>query len=151
MATSKNSKTNKTTEFAQAADHLNSAAKEMRTAVGHQFSAVGEAMAARLNQAKKSAMKQRDDAQRGLSGLVKAAEAQLKKAETQLVKAGHAVSVWNRTSSKADPLARIGAEVVTDKAAMTTPATTQTNDETALAVSSRISTLASRTSARMIS
>jgi 3-hydroxyisobutyrate dehydrogenase len=36
----------------------------------------------------------------------------------RLVKAGHGLSVWNRTSSKADPLAQIGAEVVTDKAAM---------------------------------
>ncbi len=36
----------------------------------------------------------------------------------RLVKAGHGLSVWNRTASKADPLARIGAEVVTDKAAM---------------------------------
>jgi 3-hydroxyisobutyrate dehydrogenase len=36
----------------------------------------------------------------------------------RLVKAGHAVSVWNRTASKADPLAQIGAEVVIDKAAM---------------------------------
>ncbi len=36
----------------------------------------------------------------------------------RLVKAGHALSVWNRTASKADPLAQIGAEVVTDKAAM---------------------------------
>src|SRR5260370_33064020 len=34
------------------------------------------------------------------------------------VKAGHGLSVWNRTASKADPLAQIGAEVVTDKAAM---------------------------------
>ena len=36
----------------------------------------------------------------------------------RLVKAGHGISVWNRTASKADPLAKIGAEVVTDKAAM---------------------------------
>jgi 3-hydroxyisobutyrate dehydrogenase len=36
----------------------------------------------------------------------------------RLVKAGHALSVWNRTASKADPLAQIGAEVVTDKTAM---------------------------------
>ena len=36
----------------------------------------------------------------------------------RLLKAGHAVSVWNRTASKADPLAALGAEVVTDKAAM---------------------------------
>ncbi|TAJ37309.1 MAG: NAD(P)-dependent oxidoreductase [Reyranella sp.] len=36
----------------------------------------------------------------------------------RLVKAGHGVSVWNRTASKADPLAQIGAEVVTDKTAM---------------------------------
>jgi 3-hydroxyisobutyrate dehydrogenase len=36
----------------------------------------------------------------------------------RLVKAGHEISVWNRTASKADPLAKIGAEVVTDKAAM---------------------------------
>jgi 3-hydroxyisobutyrate dehydrogenase len=36
----------------------------------------------------------------------------------RLVKAGHGISVWNRTASKADPLAQIGAEVVTDKAAM---------------------------------
>ncbi|HZP99336.1 MAG TPA: NAD(P)-dependent oxidoreductase [Reyranella sp.] len=36
----------------------------------------------------------------------------------RLIKAGHKLSVWNRTSSKADPLARIGAEVVTDKTAM---------------------------------
>ena len=36
----------------------------------------------------------------------------------RLVKAGHGLSVWNRTVSKADPLAQIGAEVVTDKAAM---------------------------------
>ena len=36
----------------------------------------------------------------------------------RLVKAGHPLSVWNRTASKADPLAQIGAEVVTDKAAM---------------------------------
>src|SRR6476660_9300491 len=36
----------------------------------------------------------------------------------RLVKAGHGVSVWNRTASKADPLAQIGAEVVTDKMAM---------------------------------
>ncbi len=36
----------------------------------------------------------------------------------RLVKAGHRLSVWNRTASKADPLAQIGAEVVTDKAAM---------------------------------
>ena len=30
----------------------------------------------------------------------------------RLVKAGHELSVWNRTASKADPLAQIGAEVV---------------------------------------
>ena len=36
----------------------------------------------------------------------------------RLVKAGHGLSVWNRTASKADPLAKIGAEVVTDKSAM---------------------------------
>ncbi len=36
----------------------------------------------------------------------------------RLVKAGHRLSVWNRTASKADPLAQIGAEVVTDKTAM---------------------------------
>jgi 3-hydroxyisobutyrate dehydrogenase len=36
----------------------------------------------------------------------------------RLVKAGHELSVWNRTASKADPLAQIGAEVVTDKTAM---------------------------------
>jgi len=36
----------------------------------------------------------------------------------RLVKAGHRLSVWNRTASKADPLAKIGAEVVTDKTAM---------------------------------
>lgn len=36
----------------------------------------------------------------------------------RLLKAGHQLSVWNRTASKADPLAKLGAEVVTDKAAM---------------------------------
>jgi 3-hydroxyisobutyrate dehydrogenase len=36
----------------------------------------------------------------------------------RLIKAGHKLSVWNRTASKADPLAQIGAEVVTDKSAM---------------------------------
>jgi 3-hydroxyisobutyrate dehydrogenase len=36
----------------------------------------------------------------------------------RLVKAGHGLSVWNRTASKAEPIARLGAEVVTDKAAM---------------------------------
>ena len=36
----------------------------------------------------------------------------------RLVAAGHGLSVWNRTASKADPLAQIGAEVVTDKTAM---------------------------------
>ncbi len=36
----------------------------------------------------------------------------------RLVNAGHRLSVWNRTASKADPLAQIGAEVVTDKPAM---------------------------------
>jgi 3-hydroxyisobutyrate dehydrogenase len=36
----------------------------------------------------------------------------------RLIKAGHRLSVWNRTASKADPLAQIGAEVVTDKSAM---------------------------------
>jgi 3-hydroxyisobutyrate dehydrogenase len=36
----------------------------------------------------------------------------------RLIKAGHQLSVWNRTASKADPLAQIGAEVVTDKTAM---------------------------------
>ena len=36
----------------------------------------------------------------------------------RLVKAGHGLSVWNSTASKADPLAQIGAEVVTDKTAM---------------------------------
>ena len=41
----------------------------------------------------------------------------------RLVKAGHAISVWNRTASKADPLAQIGAEVVTDKLAMARCAT----------------------------
>ena len=59
MATRKKAASTKTTEFAQAADHMSNAAKEMRTAVAHQFSAVGEAMAARLGQAKKSALKQR--------------------------------------------------------------------------------------------
>ncbi len=34
------------------------------------------------------------------------------------MKAGHGLSVWNRTASKADPLAQIGPEVVTDKTAM---------------------------------
>jgi 3-hydroxyisobutyrate dehydrogenase len=38
----------------------------------------------------------------------------------RLLKAGHKLSVWNRTASKADPLAAIGAEVVTDKTAMPT-------------------------------
>src|SRR6185437_2952447 len=41
----------------------------------------------------------------------------------RLIKAGHQISVWNRTAAKADPLARIGAEVVTDKAAMSSCAT----------------------------
>ncbi|WP_395709747.1 NAD(P)-dependent oxidoreductase [Reyranella sp.] len=36
----------------------------------------------------------------------------------RLVKAGFGLSVWNRTASKADPLTKIGAEVVTDKMAM---------------------------------
>jgi 3-hydroxyisobutyrate dehydrogenase len=36
----------------------------------------------------------------------------------RLVKAGHGLSVWNRTAAKADPLSKIGAEVVTDKTAM---------------------------------
>ncbi len=36
----------------------------------------------------------------------------------RLIKAGHGLSVWNRTIAKADPLAALGAEVVTDKAAM---------------------------------
>ena len=36
----------------------------------------------------------------------------------RLVNAGHRLSVWNRTASKADPLAQIGAEAVTDKPAM---------------------------------
>ncbi len=36
----------------------------------------------------------------------------------RLIKAGYKLSVWNRTASKADPLAEIGAEVVTDKTAM---------------------------------
>jgi 3-hydroxyisobutyrate dehydrogenase len=36
----------------------------------------------------------------------------------RLIKAGHGLSVWNRTIAKADPLAAIGAEVVTDKAAI---------------------------------
>src|SRR3569833_1862132 len=36
----------------------------------------------------------------------------------RLIKAGHKLSVWNRTASKADPLAQTGAEVVTDKSAM---------------------------------
>jgi 3-hydroxyisobutyrate dehydrogenase len=36
----------------------------------------------------------------------------------RLIKAGHGLSVWNRTASKADPLARLGAEVVSDKLAM---------------------------------
>src|SRR5882762_9662038 len=34
----------------------------------------------------------------------------------RLVKAGHGISVWNRTASKADPLAQIGAEVLTGNA-----------------------------------
>jgi 3-hydroxyisobutyrate dehydrogenase len=41
----------------------------------------------------------------------------------RLIKAGHQISVWNRTAAKADPLAKIGAEVVTDKAAMSSCAT----------------------------
>jgi 3-hydroxyisobutyrate dehydrogenase len=41
----------------------------------------------------------------------------------RLVKAGFGLSVWNRTASKADPLAKIGAEVVTDKMAMAQCAT----------------------------
>src|ERR1700749_4641985 len=36
----------------------------------------------------------------------------------RLVHAGPGLSVWNRTATKADPLAQIGAEVVTDKTAM---------------------------------
>ncbi|MFO1080593.1 MAG: NAD(P)-dependent oxidoreductase [Reyranellaceae bacterium] len=36
----------------------------------------------------------------------------------RLIKAGYGLSVWNRTASKADPLAKLGAEVVTDKGAM---------------------------------
>jgi len=36
----------------------------------------------------------------------------------RLIKAGHPLSVWNRTAAKADPLAKLGAEVVTDKSAM---------------------------------
>ena len=36
----------------------------------------------------------------------------------RLIKSGHGLSVWNRTASKADPLGKLGAEVVTDKTAM---------------------------------
>jgi 3-hydroxyisobutyrate dehydrogenase len=36
----------------------------------------------------------------------------------RLIKAGYPLSVWNRTVSKADRLAQLGAEVVTDKSAM---------------------------------
>ena len=36
----------------------------------------------------------------------------------RLVKAGHGLSVWNRTAAKAGPLAELGAEVLTDRAAM---------------------------------
>src|SRR3979409_2022685 len=36
----------------------------------------------------------------------------------RLVKAGHGISVWNRTASKADPLAEIGAGVGTANTAM---------------------------------
>src|SRR5215469_13726339 len=36
----------------------------------------------------------------------------------RLIKAGHGLSVWNRTVTKADPLAKLGAEVMTDKMAM---------------------------------
>src|SRR4030088_2900138 len=50
----------------------------------------------------------------GGSGLARRAEL----VAARLVKAGHGISVWNRTASKADPLAQIGAEVVTDKMAM---------------------------------
>ena len=42
------------------------------------------------------------------------------------VKAGHGLSVWNRTASEADPLAKTGAEVVTDKTAMAHRATVVT-------------------------
>jgi 3-hydroxyisobutyrate dehydrogenase len=36
----------------------------------------------------------------------------------RLINAGHGLSVWNRTAIKADPLSKLGAEVVTDKMAM---------------------------------
>lgn len=39
----------------------------------------------------------------------------------RLVKAGHGLSVWNRTAWKADPLAQIGAEIVTDKITKAAP------------------------------
>src|SRR3982074_1356339 len=50
----------------------------------------------------------------GWSGLGRMGEAMA----ARLVQAGHGLSVWNRTASKADPLAQIGAEVVTDKPPM---------------------------------
>ena len=45
----------------------------------------------------------------GMIGLGRMGEAMA----ARLVKAGHGLSVWNRTASKADPLAQIGAEVST--------------------------------------
>src|SRR3982074_3817061 len=36
----------------------------------------------------------------------------------RLVKAGHGISVWNRTASEDDPLAKISSVLVTDKTAM---------------------------------
>src|SRR6187397_576080 len=50
----------------------------------------------------------------GWIGLGRMGEAMVKR----LLKAGHGVSVWNRTRSKAEPLAEYGAEIVDSKQAL---------------------------------
>ena len=82
--------TSKKSELAQAGAHLGSAAKEVGVAVSHKIEALGDAVSAGVKKAKKTVLAKRDQVSGQISGLVKAAESQLKKAQAELQKTGEA-------------------------------------------------------------
>ena len=81
-------KTTKKSELAQAGAHLGSAAKEVGVAFSHKIEALGDAVSAGVQKAKKNVLAKRDQVGGQISGLVKAAESQLKKAQAELQKTG---------------------------------------------------------------
>ena len=83
-------KTVKKSELAQAGAHLGDAAQEVGTAVVHKLEALGDAVSTGVKKAKKTVMAQGNKVSGKISGLVKAAEGQLKKAQAELNKAGEA-------------------------------------------------------------